>query len=375
MNTGSPDLPVERRLLARILATVAALALALSACTSAPPTATVPPQEIAPSDGHIHYEGRVDWTDPKEPTLSFPGCALVVRFDGTGFDARMSTTIADHVQVVVDGQPSSILPLSKTPEYYPVARDLPKGDHTVALYKATETNRGTLEFFGLRLQPGTALLSVPTANRNIEFIGDSITCGYGDMAASRDEPVSPANSNWYYTFGAITARELGAEQVTVAVSGIRLTQSGDWPAMPIVYRRIHSYDGGRPWDFTQGPVPDIVVVDLATNDFRAVGPDEQTWVKTYLEFIEFIRARRPHALIYIADGPMMPPGADLDHVRAWNREVVAGRKAAGDDRCRAFTFAVQSDEDGYGSDWHPSVKTHARMAEALIAAIKSDTGW
>ena len=307
--------------------------------------------------------------------MSFPGCALVVRFEGTGFDARMSTTIADHMQVEIDGQPTTVLALTKTAEYYPVARDLPKGAHTVALYKATETNRGTLQFYGLRLQPGTTLLSVPAAARNIEFIGDSITCGYGDMAAGRNEPVSPANSNWYYTFGAITARTLGAEQVTVAVSGIRLTPSGDWPAMPVVYRRIHSYDGGRPWDFSKGPVPDVVVVDLATNDFRAGGPDEQTWVNTYLEFVDYIRARRPRAQIYLADGPMMPPGADLDHVRAWNREVVARRKAGGDDRCHAFTFAVQREEDGYGSDWHPSVKTHARMAGELVAAIKSDTGW
>ncbi len=361
-----------RPVLRKLAAAAAAFALALFACTSAPAAA---PQEIGPSDEHIHFEGRVDWTDPQEPTMSFPGCALVVHFDGTGFDARMSTTIADHLQVEIDGQPTSVLALSKNPEYYPVARDLSPGDHTVALYKGTETNRGTLQFFGLRLQPGTTLLSVPAAARRIEFIGDSITCGYGDMAAGKNEPVSPANSNWYYTFGAITARTLGAEQVTVAVSGIRLTPSGDWPAMPTVYRRIHSYDGGRPWDFTKGPVPDVVVVDLATNDFRAGGPDEQTWVNTYLEFIDFIRARRPRAQIYLADGPMMPPGADLDHVRAWNREVVARRKAAGDDRCRAFTFAVQREEDGYGSDWHPSVKTHARMAGELVAAIKSDTGW
>jgi hypothetical protein len=332
-------------------------------------------ETIAPADARIHYEGRLDWADPQAPTMSFPGSAIVVQLGGSGLDARMSTTIADHVEVVVDGRPTRVIALTRTPTDYPVARDLPPGIHTIALYKATETNRGTLEFFGFQLQEPATLVAVPKPKRTIEFIGDSITCGYGDMAASRFEAVSPANSNWYYTFGSITAAHFGADEITVAVSGIRLTQEGDWPAMPTVYRRVHSYDGGVLWDFSKGPMPDVVVIDLATNDFRKNGPDEGTWVGAYMDFLDFVRAQRPSAQIYLADGPMMPPGPDLDHLRAWNREVVARRAGAGDKRCHAFSFEVQSEADGLGSDYHPSVRTNAKMADQLIAAIKTDTGW
>jgi lysophospholipase L1-like esterase len=350
-------------------------ALAIAAGSGALGMAAADALAVAPDDGRIHYEGRLDWLDPLAPTMSFPGCAVVVRFQGPGLEARLSTTIADHVQVVIDGRPAAVVAVTRTPADYGLARDLPKGEHTLEMYKATETNRGTLQFYGLRLQPGTVLLPVPKAARTIEFVGDSITCGYGDMAANLSEPVSPENSNWYYTFGSITARRFGADEVTVAASGIRLTQEGDWPAMPTVYRRVHTYDGGIPWDFTQGPVPDVVVVDLGTNDFRTKGPDEETWVRTYLEFIDYVRARRPLAQIYIVDGPMMPPGPDLDHLRSWNKEVVARRAAAGDARCRAFSFDVQRKEDGYGSDWHPNVTTNAKMADQLVAVIKSDTSW
>jgi lysophospholipase L1-like esterase len=314
--------------------------------------------------------------------MSFPGSAIVVHFNGSGFDARLSTTIADHIQVVIDGQAAQAFGVTKVPALYPIARGLSEAEHTVVLYKATETNRGTLIFYGLSLQPGTRLLPVPRATRNIEFIGDSITCGYGDMAANQHEPVSPANSNWYYTYGAITARQLGAEQVTVAVSGIRLTQSGEWDAMPSVYRRVHSFDRDFPWDFKQGPVPDIVVIDLGTNDFRkhpAVDkqspPDEAGWTQALEEFLDFVRSRRPLAEIYVADGPLMEAGPELDRLRAWNQEVISQRKAAGDNRCHQLDFAVQRDEDGYGSDWHPSVKTHSNMADQLVAAIRGDTGW
>ena len=354
---------------------LAIFALLVAACSSPPATATgSAAQDMGPGDEHIHYEGRIDWRDSQQPSMSFPGSALVVHFRGSGFDARLSTTIADHIQVVIDGKPVAALAVAKDPAYYPIANDLPAAEHTAILYKCTEANRGTLRFSGLRLAPGTRLLNVPQAKRNIEFIGDSITAGYGDMAADQHEHVSPENSNWYFTYGAIAARELGAEQVTVAVSGIRLTQSGEWDAMPRVYRRVHPNDRDLAWDFKGGPVPDVVVINLATNDFRLPPPSESEWTRTFGVFLDIVRLRRPSAEIYIADGPLMS-GADLDHLRAWNREVIGKRNAAGDTRCHTISFPEQQASDGYGSDWHPSVKTHIKMAEQLVAAIRADTGW
>ena len=36
---------------------------------------------------------------------------------------------------------------------------------------------------------------------------------------------------------------------------------------------------------------------------------------------------------------------------------------------------VQKAADGYGSDWHPSVKTHEIMAEKLVAAVRTVVNW
>jgi hypothetical protein len=30
---------------------------------------------------------------------------------------------------------------------------------------------------------------------------------------------------------------------------------------------------------------------------------------------------------------------------------------------------------GYGEDWHPTVATHAQMAEQLVQQIQADLGW
>ena len=39
--------------------------------------------------------------------------------------------------------------------------------------------------------------------------------------------------------------------------------------------------------------------------------------------------------------------------------------------CTTVDFPLQKDEDGIGADWHPSAKTHRKMAELLTEELKS----
>ncbi len=331
--------------------------------------------DIKPSDPLLHYNGRFDWQNPDAPRASFPGSALVIRFNGTGMSATLSTTRFDQIQVIVDDRLDGVLKLTHEPMAYAVAHDLPPGAHTVTLFKRTEAGRGTMQVFGLQLPAGGTLLPSPPAERNLEFIGDSITCGYGDEAAAKEVPVSPDNSNHYVSYAAVAARMLHAEHVAVAVSGIRLTESPGTVSMPTVYRYADQNDKGPPWDFGRGPMPDVVVINLGTNDFRFEGPSEMEWKRAYGAFLDYIRARRPHAHIFLTDGPMMGPDEKLAKLRRWNQQIVEERRSAGDTRIHAFDFEVQKASDGYGSDWHPSVRTHEIMAAKLVAEIKASLGW
>jgi lysophospholipase L1-like esterase len=352
---------------------LAAFSVSAALCRAEDSPALV--NEIRPADALLRYNGRVDWQDPDAPCASFPGTELVVHFDGTALGARLSTTRFDEIQVVVDGQPTIVLKLTKDPMLYVVARDLPRGDHTVILFKRTERGRGNTRFLGLKLPAGDYLLPSAPAKRNLEFIGDSITCGYGDEAAGKVVPVSPDNSNHYVTYAAVAARSLGAEHVSISVSGIRLTESPGKDSMPTVYRRTDPNMKEPLWDFSKGPMPDIVVIDLGTNDFRLNDVTEAQWKKSFAEFLDFIREKRPEAHIFLADGPMMEPGEKLDNLRRWNQQVVELRHAAGDMKVHVFHFDVQKAADGYGSDWHPSVKTHEIMAEKLVAAVRAAVNW
>ena len=47
----------------------------------------------------------------------------------------------------------------------------------------------------------------------------------------------------------------------------------------------------------------------------------------------------------------------------------------GDSRVKRIDFEPQRIEDGIGSDWHPNVKTHTKMAAVLTEALRKDLGW
>lgn len=351
------------------------LLLAPAAAAFAVGDATPLPVEIKPSDPHLHYNARFDPRNREAPSASFPGSELIVRFEGTALNARLRTSEADRIQIVVDEQPGKVLTLTKVPTLYEVARGLPRGEHVVVLHKRTEAFHGTTQFLGLQIDADAKMLDAPHASRFIEFIGDSITCGYGNEAAGKDEHFKPETSNHYLTYASIASRAVGAEHAAVAVSGIRLTEPKGEEGIPSVYRRVHLLDRGFAWNFAVGLKPHVVVINLGTNDFGRDEPAEAWWNQTYAKLLDFVREKRPNAHIFLTNGPMMGPGAKLDHLRAWNREIVAQRIAAGDAKIHALDFPTQDPADGLGADWHPSVKTHEKMAAQLVAAIKEATGW
>jgi lysophospholipase L1-like esterase len=133
------------------------------------------------------------------------------------------------------------------------------------------------------------------------------------------------------------------------------------------------------WNFSSG-IPDVVIINLGTNDFARTNPEEEGWVNAYKEFIARIRKNYPDARIYCAIGTMMSDGwppeqKALTTIRAYIARVVSDLNGAGDSKVQVIDFGTQKPDNGLGADWHPSVKTHQVMAEQLTAALKKDLGW
>src|SRR5207253_1809808 len=123
----------------------------------------------------------------------------------------------------------------------------------------------------------------------------------GNEAASEKEHHTPENSNAAMTYGAIAAREVGAEYVCIAWSGRKMAPDR---TIGEVYDRILPFDPASRWDFAHW-TPDVVLINLSTNDFGAKEkPTEEAWTTAYAAFIERLRANYPDATIYVATSPM-----------------------------------------------------------------------
>lgn len=333
---------------------------------------------VAPDDAHLQYVGRFDRRDPAGPRCEWPASSVVVRFRGTGLSAEMAdTSDGDAFEVVIDGKPAAVLRPGRGTHTIEVAKDLPAGEHTVELVKRTEAVVGRAQFRGFVLPAGTALLDPRPATRRIEVIGDSISCGYGNEAASEKLHFDPATENAYLAYGAVAAWAVDAQYVCVAWSGKKV-----WPdnALPDLYDLALPTDPASRWDFS-APPPDVVLINLATNDFNPKPPDADQWTAAYAAFVRRVRGHYPKALIYLASGTMMsdawPPGqkamttllADLDR-------VLADLNKGGDTNVRLLPFGSQDAQaDGLGADYHPSVKTDAKMAEKFVVAMQRDLGY
>jgi lysophospholipase L1-like esterase len=227
---------------------------------------------------------------------------------------------------------------------------------------------------------GVLLAPPPAPAHKLEVIGDSISCGYGDEGADMTCSFSPDTENHYLSYAALSARELGAELTTVAWSGKGVVCNyGDDATscvdpMPTYYDRILPQRPESSWDYSAWQA-DAVVINLGTNDFSTVSdPGEAEFEAAYVALLERVRGHYPGAFIFCTVGPLLG-GADLTTARAYIASAVQQRRDAGDLQVKAFELAPTDPNNGYGCDYHPSLKTHAVMAGELSALLRSELGW
>ena len=190
----------------------------------------------------VRWVGRVDTTtDAAHPRFSW---------SGTGFVARVLGDVAvradqhqRHVPIfktVVDGTPQApFTAAAGTSRPARSASGLAADVHTVELYRQTEGPQGDSQLLALTVGGGALMDPPRRPGRLIEVIGDSITCGYGELGTLADSDCFPTESHWD-TYEAVAARALGAEVSTIAISGqgVFRNYGGDMTdTMPMVYTR------------------------------------------------------------------------------------------------------------------------------------------
>jgi lysophospholipase L1-like esterase len=343
-----------------------------------PPNNPVPPPAGVVALG-VRWIGRVDLTsEPTHPRFSWSGTGFVARFDGTALSADLYGTGSTAIfKAVVDGTPQPTFTSTPGTATYMLASGLAAGVHTVELYRQTEGQQGETRLIKITVD-GTLMDPPAGASRLIEVIGDSITCGYGNLGTINDLNASdcyPLESHWD-TYAAIAGRALGAEVSTIAASGRGIVRNyaGDTTGtMPMLYPRTVTNAASPTWDFQVEP--QAVVINLGTNDISNNKGDPGTAFRdTYRTLLETIRHEYPHTYIICIIAPLLN-GGDLATISGHIKAAVDARTAAGDSKVELFNQIPAQTSDKYACQYHPNIAENMIMADLLVGELKAKLGW
>lgn len=327
----------------------------------------------------VRWMGRVDTTDASGPRFAWSGTGFAARFSGTSIAVNLKNDDAYFFQAVIDGKKGERFRAVKGQAMRTVATGLAPGTHTLELYREIEGSYGTSQFLGV--SEGTLLSPPPPPARRIEFIGDSITAGYGNLG---NEPhpnygnPSPCTFTFdtqsaYMSYGAVAARALGAEPSLVAASGwgVYRSRTSDMDeVLPKIYANTLGPRSTPAWDFRVKA--NAVVINLGTNDF-APGDPGNAYTTALGVFADTVREKNPAAWIFVAVGSMY---STQQHAKALAyAQSVATARGGDANKITAVDLGSQDALQGTGCDWHPSAAEDQRMADALVPVMKQKLGW
>lgn len=338
-----------------------------------------PGQFVPATDKHIQYVGRISFKNPESPMFTFPGVQIRATFTGTSLK-MVAKPMSGYFMAEVDGSKAFKVGFNaERDSVVTLAVALADTRHDIRLMYVTEGYDRRAEFRGFILDEGRELVDAPALpSRRIEFIGNSITCGYGVEDVLKEDPFQDETCNHYYTYAALTARALGAIHQTCARSGIGVYRNYDGPItgdsinMNTEYTHTLLYDKSEQWDFSRF-TPQLVCINLGTNDTSTSGADPVLLRQGYRNLIAQVRNHYPKAKIAVLCGSMMN-GEQLAFAKAAMNDV-CNELSAKDKQIYRFDFTPQDGSLGYGASWHPSMEQHQKMASELIPFLQNLMGW
>jgi lysophospholipase L1-like esterase len=361
MAEGEGMMPMPGLLAAALLA----LAVPATASVTVGPTTLAGAAPLA-----LRIGGRVQ-PAPAGYRRQWPGSYFEARFQGPAVLMRVGPGDAIF-RVSVDGAPVATLVKPAAGTYR--VDGLPAGAHLIRVDVATESQAGPTVFGGFYAPPGTALPAPPAHVRQIEFIGDSHTVGYGNLSAKREcsEAEVWATTDTSQAMPARLARHYDADYQVNAISGRGIVRNYAGMAADTIPRAypFTLFDGKTRADDPAWR-PQLIVIALGTNDFSTALHAGERWTSRaalradyeadYVGFVQRLRARNPHARILLwatglADGEIARAVAG----------VAARLNAEGD---KDVLFVPVYDLEFSGCHAHPSLTDDRRIAATLAAAI------
>lgn len=270
-----------------------------------------------------------------------------------------------YVRLTVDGRTERIrLPKGEKR----ITRDFPRGEHLFEIIKLTESANNSLAVEKVETD-GRFLPPKEESALKIEFIGDSITTGFGVLSRETYGEYKTKEQDVTKAFPYLTARALGASYQVVAAGGWGIARSKYSPYMiPDFYENVDLLRNADKWDVSAFS-PDYFVVTLGTNDFSYLADlsepmrsEERAAVKArFLSFLKGLLKRKGKLILVYGFFDYPDLGVMTEEVKS---ELSSPR---------VLTLRVQSMNSlSDVKAGHPGKRVHAAAAKRLTALIRRE---
>ena len=325
-----------------------------------------------------HTGGRVlvsNVSGEQSYEYSWPAVYFETAFNGDSLTLKFDDD-QNNFQLIVDNNKPILIKKPGKQDY--VVPGLSAGKHQVRLEKISETQSSSGRFLGFYSDDKPAKL--PKRKRQIEFIGDSYTVGYGNVSPSREctneELFETTNSQ--VAFGPLVAKHFNSDYQINASSGFGIVRNydGHSPYKSLIglypftlYSNNYVYNSD--WQ------PQVVVIGLGTNDFSTKLKDGERWktreelqqdyINKYVEFVKSLQRKNPKAQFILMASTNVE-----NEIANQVGKVLEQLKASGMKKIDSIIF---SGLDFQGCHWHPSAKDDETLAKILTDYLSANKVW
>ena len=236
-----------------------------------------------------------------------------------------------------------------------LASGLSYGYHTVKVSKQHDGRHDYMYWNALRFTGKPVRTSAK--KHRIEFLGDSITAGFGVESGN-------TNTYSYYSYANFTADKFDADYYSVA--------NGGWCFSPTlnaghciasIYEKQSQNLSMGDWDFSRWQ-PDVVVINLGTNDKFNTSATEEIYRTDVTALLNKARRNNPNAVIIWVYGMMWTDNEQ------WIKSAVE-EFAKTDGNTHYYHMPIYN----AGTYAHPDTAGNREAAEILAGVISEYTGW
>ena len=256
-----------------------------------------------------------------------------------------------------------------------IASDLTPGKHVIEVSKSTDAKNDSIYVYSVSYN-GT-LEETAQSDKYIEFLGDSITAGFGVFSGE-------ATTKSYYSYANTVADLFGADYYSVANGGWRFgantyaaeNESEKNNYIGYIYEKLSMLRDVGAYDFARQP--DVIVINLGTNDaiqFKTSATDfsQEVYNADVSALLTLVRSCNPNATILWVYGAM-DGSTDMqygDMADMLETAIAAYNSASGDN----ITFHNTLTANTAGKYQHPTAEAQAVNGREVAEIISQLTGW